>query len=154
MTGGTGEGKESWRNNNLGGIIQITTSPVYQGSQAAKLTGSSTDKRIGYQLLTVTENTVYEVSFYYTMLDDQPGSLTVSVLDGPVTSHAEALASTIGTTTVSNQSDPDTYLKEIFSFNSGSNTEVALYFFNDGSVETRLDNFFNCSWTRRSASYC
>lgn len=141
LTGNTGDGRDSWRNSALGGVIQITSSPVVGGTQAAKLSGSPSDKRIGYQLLTVTANTVYDVSFYYTMYNDQQGSLTVSVLDGPVTSHAEALTSTIGTTTVSNQSDPDTYVKETFSFNSGGNTEVALYFFNDGSVETRLDDF-------------
>ena len=122
-------------------MIQITSSPVLTGSQAAKLTGDPGDKRIGYQLLTVSEDNVYDVSFYYTMKDNQPGSLTVAVLDGPATSHADALTKIIGATTVNDQTDPDTYIKETFSFYSGSNSEVALYFFNDGSVETRLDDF-------------
>ena len=51
------------------------------------------------------------------------------------------LTKIIGATTVNDQTDPDTYIKETFSFYSGSNSEVALYFFNDGSVETRLDDF-------------
>ena len=75
------------------------------------------------------------------MWDIQPGFLTVSVLDGPVTSHAQALASTLGSKTVNDQSNPGLFVKEVFSFYSGNNTEVALYFFNDGSVETRLDDF-------------
>lgn len=138
---GTGDGRDSWRNSDLGGVIQITSSPVFAGSQAAKLTGDPSDQRIGYQLLTVTENTVYDLSFYYTMKDDQAGSLTVSVLDGPVTSHAQALTATIGSRTVSDQTDPNAYIKETVTFNSGANSEVAIYFYNGGSVETRLDNF-------------
>lgn len=141
LEAGSGDGRDSWRNSDLGGVIQITSDPVNSGSQAAKLTGSSSDQRIGYQLLTVTENTVYDVSFNYTMKDDQEGFLTVSILDGPVTSHDEALEATIGSITVNNQSSPDTYVFETVSFNSGTNTEVAIYFFNEGSVETRLDDF-------------
>jgi PKD repeat protein len=141
LTGATGDGRDSWRNSDIGGVIQITSSPVLTGTQAAKLTGDPGDKRIGYQLLTVSEDAVYDVSFYYTMKDNQVGSLTVAVLDGPATSHADALTKIIGATTVNDQSDPDTYVKETFSFYSDQNTEVALYFFNDGSVETRLDDF-------------
>lgn len=141
LTGGTGDGRDSWRNSDLGGVIQITSSPVNTGSQAAKLTGDPGDKRIGYQLLTVTENTVYDVKFFYTMLSSPAGFLTVSILDGPATSHADALSKIIGSVTVNNQNDPSTYVQETVSFYSGSNTEVAIYFFNDGSVETRLDDF-------------
>lgn len=141
LDGGSGDGRDSWRNSDLGGVIQITDDPVKTGDQAAKLTGDPSDKRIGFQQLTVTENTVYDVSFFYTMKDDQPGSLTVSILSGPVTSHAEALAATIGSLTVSDQADPDSYTRGTVSFFSGPSTEIAIYFFNDGSVETRLDDF-------------
>ena len=141
LSGGTGDGRDSWRNSDLGGVIQITSSPVFNGSQAAKLTGDPGDKRIGYQLLTVTAEQVYDISYNYTMKDDQPGTLTVAVLDGVPTNHADALTKIIGRSDVSDQTDPSTYIAETFSFYSGSNTEVALYFFNDGSVETRLDDF-------------
>ena len=141
LSGGTGDGRDSWRNSDLGGVIQITSSPVFNGSQAAKLTGDPGDKRIGYQLLTVTAEQVYDISYNYTMKDNQPGTLTVAVLDGVPTNHADALTKIIGRSDVSDQTDPSTYIAETFSFYSGSNTEVALYFFNDGSVETRLDDF-------------
>lgn len=141
LANATGDGRESWENPGLGGVIQITSSPVQSGSQAAKLTGDPSDKRIGYQLLTVTANTVYDISFYYTMLASPAGSLTVSVLDGPASTPAEALAGTIGTKTVNDQSNPNVMVKETVTFNSGSNTEVAIYFFNEGTVETRLDDF-------------
>lgn len=141
LTGATGDGRDSWKNGDLGGTIQITTSPVNSGSQAAKLPDDPSDQRIGYQLLTVSANTVYDISFYYTMLASPAGSLTVSILDGPVTSHAEALSATIGTKTVNDQNNPDVFVKETVTFNSGPNTEIAIYFFNEGTVETRLDDF-------------
>ncbi|MEO9802627.1 MAG: PKD domain-containing protein [Reichenbachiella sp.] len=140
LPNGTGDGRDSWRNSDLGGVIQITSSPVRSGEQAAKLTGSSSDQRIGYQLVTVEAESTYDLNFYYTMLDNQVGWLTVSVLSGPVTSHAEAVAATIGSITVNDQSDPDSYVAATVSFNSGSSTEVAVYFFNEGTVETRLDD--------------
>ena len=141
LPGGGGDGRDSWRNSDLGGVIQITSSPVNSGSQAAKLTGSPSDKRIGYQLLTVTANTVYDLKFFYTMKDSPTGFLTVSVIAGPVTSHQEALDASIGSITVNDQTNPAVYIQETLSFFTGNNTEVAIYFFNDGSVETRLDDF-------------
>ncbi len=141
LDGGTGDGRDSWRNPDFGGVIQITSSPVQQGSQAAKLTGDPSDKRVGYQLLTVDDSTVYDLSFYYTMKDDQAGFLSVMIIDGTVTSHADALANKIAARTVSNQSSPGTYVEETLSFYTADKTEVAIYFFNEGTVETRLDNF-------------
>lgn len=138
---GTGDGRDSWRNSDLGGVIQITSSPVRSGEQAAKLTGSASDQRIGYQLVTVEAESNYDLNFYYTMLDNQTGWLTISVLSGPVTTHEEALAATIGSITVNDQTDPETYEAASVSFNSGESTEVAIYFFNGGSVEARLDDF-------------
>ena len=135
------DGRDCWRNSDLGGVIQITSSPVRSGDQAAKLTGSASDQRIGYQLVTVEADQNYDLNFFYTMKDDQIGFITVSVLSGPVSSHEEALEKTIGSITVNDQSDPDSYVGEKVSFNSGSSSEVAIYFFNEGSVEARLDDF-------------
>ncbi|MEL7146097.1 MAG: PKD domain-containing protein, partial [Bacteroidota bacterium] len=135
------DGRDCWRNNDLGGVIQITSSPVRSGDQAAKLTGSASDQRIGYQLVTVEADQNYDLNFFYTMLNNQVGYLTVSVLSGPVSSHEEALEKTIGSITVNDQTDPSSYVGEKVSFNSGTSTEVAIYFFNGGSVEARLDDF-------------
>lgn len=140
LADGAGDGRDSWRNSDLGGVIQITSSPVRSGEQAAKLTGSPTDARIGYQLLTVEADANYELNFFYTMNNDQTGFITVSILSGPVTSHEDALAATIGSLTVNNQEDPDTYEAGTVAFNSGTSTEIAVYFFNEGSVEARLDD--------------
>jgi PKD repeat protein len=37
LPGGGGDGRDSWRNSDLGGVIQITGSPVTFGDQGAKL---------------------------------------------------------------------------------------------------------------------
>ena len=141
LTGDTGDGRDSWRNNDLGKVIQISTDPVRSGKQAAKLTGSAGDQRIGYQLMTVEKDANYDLNFAYTMKDDKVGFLTVSVLSGPVSTHEEAIEKTIGSITVNDQSAPGTYVDETVSFNSGESEEVVIYFFNEGSVETRIDDF-------------
>ncbi len=135
------DGRDCWRNSDLGGVIQITSSPVRTGDQAAKLTGSATDQRIGYQLVTVAEDTNYDLNFWYTMNNDKVGFITISVLSGPVTTHEEALEKTIGSVTVNDQTDPSTYVAAKVSFNSGTSSQVAIYFFNEGSVESRIDDF-------------
>ena len=133
------DGRECWRQSDLGGVIQITSGPVVSGSQAAKL--PSDGSRIGYQRIEVEANTDYIVSFNYTMKTDPVGSLTVSILDDSVlTDPSEVAAATIASTTVNDQTDADTYILENISFNSGANTEIAIYF-NNIDVECRLDDF-------------
>ncbi len=141
---GSGDGRDSWRNNDLGGVIQITGSPVTFGDQGAKLPDDQT--RIGYQEIAVEANTVYDLRFWYTMLDNSSDPfVTVSMLGvtqngGTITTTQEALANTIGSITVNDTSNPDEYLEQKLSFNSGDNDVVAIYFFN-GPVEARVDNF-------------
>ncbi|NNF36452.1 MAG: PKD domain-containing protein, partial [Saprospiraceae bacterium] len=140
---GSGDGRDSWRNNDLGGVIQITGSPVTFGSQGAKLPNDQS--RIGYQEITVEPNTNYDLRFYYTMVSDPTDPwLTVAVLGvtqtGPYADREEAIAGTIASITVTDISEPDTYLEEKLSFNSGDNNTIALFFYN-GPVECRLDNF-------------
>lgn len=141
---GSGDGRDSWRNNDLGGVIQITGSPVTFGDQGAKLPPGP--DRIGYQEITVERNSNYDLRFWYTMLDNSSDPwLTVSVLGvtqngGTITTAQQALDNTIGSVTVNDTSDPDEYLQQSLSFNSGDNDMVAIYFFN-GPVECRLDEF-------------
>lgn len=133
------DGRDCWRNSDLGGVIQITSSPTNSGSQAAKL--PSDGSRIGYQRVEVEENTEYTVSFFYTMKTDPPGTLTVSILDSSVlTDPSQVAGATIASLTVNDQNDADTYIQESIVFNSGSNTEIAIYFTN-ADVECRIDDF-------------
>ena len=140
---GNGDGRDSWRNNDLGGVIQITGSPVTFGDQGAKLPNDQS--RIGYQEIIVEPNTNYDLRFYYTMLDNSSDPwLIVAVLGvtefGPFANKAEAIAGTIGSVTVNNTENPDEYLEQKLSFNSGENDVIAIFFYN-GPVECRLDNF-------------
>lgn len=140
---GSGDGRDSWRKSELGGVIQITGSPVQFGSQGAKLPNDQS--RIGYQEIAVEPKTNYDLRFWYTMLDNSPDPfVTVSIVGvtqfGPIDSREVAADGTIASVTVNDTSDPSTYLEQKLSFNSGENNTVAIYFFN-GPVEARLDNF-------------
>ncbi len=135
---GTGDGRDSWRNSALGGVIQITSGPVTSGSQAAKL--PSGGDRIGYQLVSVAPNSAYTLTYNYTMKTSPEGSLTVSVLDGRTLSDvSEVAAATIATSMVNDQTDANAYITETINFNSGNNTEIAVFFSNVG-VECRIDD--------------
>ncbi len=130
--------RDHWRNGDLGGVLQITASPVQDGIRAAKF--PSAGDRIAYQLITVEQDKDYIVSFYYTMKTSPAGSLTVAILAGDITEPGDVAAATIASTTVNDQTDADTYVLGSVSFNSGSNSEVAIYVTND-SVESRIDSF-------------
>ncbi|MBC3844787.1 PKD domain-containing protein [Winogradskyella echinorum] len=144
LPGGGGDGRDSWRNNDLGGVIQITGSPVTFGDQGAKLPTPAGD-RIGYQEITVEPDTNYDLRFYYTMLNNATDPwLTVAVLGvtehGSPTNTQEVLDATIASKTVNDTEDPSVYIQETLAFNSGVNNTVAIYFTN-GPVECRLDDF-------------
>ncbi|MFK7949962.1 MAG: PKD domain-containing protein [Saprospiraceae bacterium] len=131
--------RDNWRNGDLGGVIQITSSPIHDGVKAAKL--PSDGDRIGYQLITVQENTDYTIDFYYTMKTSPVGTVEVSVLAGHIVDPAAIAGATISNVSLNDQSSSSDYVAASISFNSGSNTEVALYFTNTGNVESRLDSF-------------
>ena len=141
---GSGDGRDSWRKSELGGVIQITGSPVTFGDQGAKMPNDQS--RIGYQELTVEPNTNYDIRFWYTLVADPTDPwVTVSIVGvtqagGSIETPGAASEATIASVTVNDISDPETYLEQQLSFNSGENNTVAIYFFN-GPVEARLDNF-------------
>lgn len=130
--------REGWRNGDLGGVIQITSSPIHDGVRSAKFPSSS--DRIAYQLVTVQENKDYVVSFYYTMKTSPTGSLSVAILSDHVTDPTKITESIISSVTVNDQNDASTYVLASVNFNSGTNTEVAIYVSNV-DVESRLDSF-------------
>lgn len=157
LEGGAGDGRDSWRTS-LGGVIQITGSPVVSGSQGAKLTGDPNDQRVGYQEIQVGPDTQYDVSFIYTLVDAPAGYLTVDILDVSAWAadndiapdgdtfadnggdHESTKDYVIGSITVNDQEDSQEYLPASFSFNSGTSNIVAIYFYNLGSVEGRIDD--------------
>ncbi|MEO0559701.1 MAG: PKD domain-containing protein [Bacteroidota bacterium] len=130
--------RDNWRNGDLGGVLQITSSPIHEGVKAAKFPDAG--DRIAYQLITVEKEKDYIVSFYYTIKTSPVGSMTVSILAGDVTDPAAVAGATINSVTVNDQSDANAYVLASVSFNSGDNTEVAIYVSNEGA-ECRLDTF-------------
>lgn len=145
LLGGGGDGRDSWRNNDLGGVIQITGSPVTFGDQGAKLPVPAGD-RVGYQEITVDPDTNYDLSFWYTMLaGSSDPRLIVAVLGvtqngGTFTTLEDVTDGTIASVTVTNDDEPDVYVQQKLSFNSGNNNTIAIFFTN-GEVEARLDDF-------------
>ncbi len=141
---GSGDGRDSWRANSWNTIFGISSSPVTFGSQAAKLEASNA--RGGYQEIVVEANTNYDLRFWYTMKDNSsdPWAI-VSIVgvteNGPIDNQQKAIDGTIASITVNDTSDPETYVNQKLSFNSGNNNVVAIYFYNDANVETRLDDF-------------
>jgi PKD repeat protein len=138
LDGGSGDGRDSWRNSDLGGVIQITSSPTNSGSQAAKF--PSGGDRAAYQELEVSPNQDYVLEYWYTMKTSGTGHMTVSVLAGDgFTDPSAAVAATIATYEGTDQSSSNTYVKVEMPFNSGNNTKVSIYMFNAG-VESRVDD--------------
>jgi len=135
---GNADGRDCWRNSDLGGVIQITSSPVYDGDQAAKL--PSAGDRIGYQLVTVLPDTDYTLNFVYTMKTDPVGTLTVSILNGAVSDTDLIAKATIASVDLTDQSSASDYVPASIEFNSGGSSEIAILFTNVG-VECRIDLF-------------
>ena len=133
---GSGDGRDSWRTD-LGGVIQITSSPVNSGGQAAKF--PSAGDRVGYQALTVSPDTDYIVTYYYTMKESGDGSMTVAILGGGITDLDDAEAATIVKEVGTDQTDANAYTKVDLFFNTGDNTTIAILMTNIG-VESRVDD--------------
>ena len=133
---GSGDGRDSWRND-MGGVIQITSSPVNSGEQAAKF--PSGGDRVGYQELTVSPNTEYVITYYYTMKESGDGSMTVAILAGGITDLADADAATLVKEVGTDQADDSAYTKVDLYFNTGDNTTISILMTNIG-VESRVDD--------------
>ncbi len=118
--------------------LQITGSPVHTPEKAGKL--PSDGSRLAYQLVAVQPNKNYIVSFYYTMKTSPEGTLNVAILGGHLTDEAQAEAQTITKVVLTDQTDANSYVQEKIGFNSGDNSEIAIYITNVG-VECRFDTF-------------
>ena len=134
---GTGDGRDSWRSD-LGEIMQITSGPTYDGDQAAKF--PSDGSRMAYQELEVSPNTEYILTYYYTMKEGTPGSITVAMLGGKLVDLADVPSQTLASFEGTDISDSEAYVKVKLPFNSGANETVAIYITNE-AVECRIDAF-------------
>jgi len=136
--------RDPWRNSALGGVIQITSSGgYYEGSNGAKLPSPGSD-RIGYQLISeFTPNHDYILTFKYRMKDNVSGAsglLHVKMLtatDNPADIQDNTVASVTFSEAVSGTSD---LLTGVLTFNSGANTSLAIFFYNEVD-EAYIDSF-------------
>ena len=134
---GSGDGRDSWRTD-MGGVIQITSSPTQAGEQAAKF--PSAGDRVAYQELTVSPDTDYTITYYYTMKESGDGSMTVAILAGGITDLDDAEAATIIKEVGTDQTESNDYVKVSLTFDTGDNTTIAILMTNIG-VESRVDSF-------------
>ena len=134
---GTGDGRDSWRND-FGGVIQITSSPVQSGSQAAKF--PSAGDRVAYQAdIAVTPNTDYVLTYYYTLKTSNPGTITLSVIGGGISDLSELDGAKLADFVGDDQTNANDYVKVDLPFNTGANASIAILITNQGE-EARLDN--------------
>lgn len=131
------DGTSNWTNSALGGVPQITSSPVFVGEKAGKFPKDGS--RIAYQTIVVEKNKIYNLTFHYTLKTSPVGTMTVAVLKGHVTSTAAVAAATIKSVVLSDQSSSNTYEPGSINFNSGNNTSISILVTND-SVEGRIDD--------------
>ncbi|MFC2128155.1 PKD domain-containing protein [Bacteroidota bacterium] len=134
--GATADGRDSWRLSGAS-VMQITSSPVYDGAKAAKF--PSDGSRNAYQELTVSKNTDYVLTYYYTMKTSPAGSITVAITPGTAASFDD-IATPIATSVGTDQTDANAYVKVDFTFNTGDNNVVGLLISNEGN-ESRIDSF-------------
>jgi len=136
LPSGDGDGRDSWRTD-MGGVIQITSSPTNSGEQAAKF--PSAGDRIAYQELTVSPDTDYTVTYYYTMKESGDGSMTVAILGGGITDLDDADDATLIKEVGTDQTESNDYVKVGLNFNTGDNTTISILMTNIG-VESRVDD--------------
>ncbi|MGJ8548954.1 PKD domain-containing protein [Winogradskyella wichelsiae] len=137
------DSRDSWRNSDLGGVIQITSSNGYhEGSYGAKLPSSG--DRIGYQLIgEFTPNKTYLLNFKYAFRDqdaDSNGSISVAMVQ-PMTSIDELEDSTVAIVSYTEDvAGVGAMVSGSLVFNSGANPSLAIFFFNEND-EAYIDSF-------------
>ncbi|WP_179352929.1 PKD domain-containing protein [Winogradskyella vidalii] len=135
------DSRDPWRND-FGGVIQITSSNgYYEGSYGAKL--PTAGDRAGYQVIgEFTPNKNYLLNFKYAFRDQvgDDGKLYVAMVR-PMDSIEEFEDNTVEIVTYTESIAGDgALLTGSLLFNSGGNTSLAIYFFNELD-EAYIDSF-------------
>ncbi len=130
------DGRDCWRIS--GGEIYQTSSDAYNSDQSSKFPTSS--KRVGYQALTVTPNTDYIISMYYSMKEttDQ-GIMRLSILGSAIADASEAEAAIIASVDGTVQEGSKTWNKVTLVFNSGDTNTIAVWLDSNMVAEARAD---------------
>jgi PKD repeat protein len=136
--GTVADGRDCWRISG-GTIFGITSSPVRSGTQGAKF--DAAQNRVAYQALTVSPNTNYTVTIYYTIKTTPIGSaMRLAILGNEITNASQAPAAIIASATGSDQSNANTYVPLSVTFNSGASNKIAIWIDSNGVAESRVDD--------------
>lgn len=135
--GTAADGRDCWRIS--GGTIYGISSDANSGEQSAKFETAS--RRVGYQALTVTPNTKYTVSMYYSMKEttDQ-GIMRLSILGSGITDADEAEAAIIATVDGTTQEGSKTWNKLSLTFDTGDTNTIAIWLDSNQVAEARADD--------------
>jgi PKD repeat protein len=136
------DSRDPWRNSDLGGVLQITSSSSFNGGYAGKFPNSN--DRVAYQELEVTPNSDYVLTYYYSLDALGAGrSITVSVLATPttLTDPAQVLPATIESHVGELSTQKSDLIKVDINFNSGANAKIAIYVDNAGDKTGYVDDF-------------
>jgi len=135
---GNMDGRDCWRISG-GTIFGITSSPVKSGPQGAKFDAGS--DRVAYQALTVTPNTDYIVTMYYTIKTSPSGSaMRLAILGNAISEASEAEAAIIASIIGDNQNDANEYIPLVLTFNSGPTDTIAIWIDSNNIAESRVDD--------------
>ena len=134
--GTAADGRDCWRIS--GGKIHGISGDEYSGEQSAKYDAG--DPRVSYQALTVTPNTKYTVSLYYSMKEttDQ-GILRLSILGKAISEASEAADAVIASVDGTTQEGSKTWNKLTLTFDTGDTNTIALWIDSNNVAEARAD---------------
>ena len=95
---------------------------------------------MGYQALTVTPNTDYIISMYYSMKETtDPGIMRLSILGSAIADASEAEAAIIASVDGTVQEGSKTWNKVTLVFNSGDTNTIAVWLDSNMVAEARAD---------------
>lgn len=135
--GDNADGRDCWRIS--GGEIHQISSDAYEGDQSAKFPTSS--KRVSYQALTVSPNTDYIITMYYSMKDDNPGGvMRLSILGKAIADASEAEDAIIASAEGTTQEGSKVFNKLTLAFNSGDTSTIAIWLDSNMVAEARADD--------------
>jgi len=134
--GDAADGRDCWRIS--GGKIHGISGDEYSGEQSAKYDAG--DPRVSYQALTVSPNTKYTISLYYSMKEttDQ-GILRLSILGNAIADADEAEAAIIASVDGTTQEGSKTWNKLTLTFDTGDTNTIAIWIDSNNVAEARAD---------------
>ncbi|QOW10407.1 PKD domain-containing protein [Kaistella flava (ex Peng et al. 2021)] len=131
------DGRDCWRIPG-GAIFGITSSPVRTGSQAAKFDAGS--NRVAYQELTVSPNTSYTITIFYTIKTSPGGSQMRLAVSDPITNASQISTAIFKSTTGNDQSDANSFTPLTLTFDTGARTKIGLWIDSNNIAESRVDD--------------